>query len=84
MPIPQNVCWSCFAHNSKLVLFIVTVLPYGGHDGDGEEKCVGEGPLIAPALHLGFIFFLFSLIHFHLITEVFMAFSGSYRSSFQI
>ena len=49
---------------SKLVLFIVTVLPYGGHDGDGEEKCVGEGPLIAPALHLGFIFFLFPLF-FH-------------------
>ena len=42
----------------------MTVLPYGGHDGDGEEKCVGEGPLIAPALPLGFIFFLFPLF-FH-------------------
>ena len=68
---------------SKLVLFIVTVLPYGGHDGDGEEKCVGESPLIAPALHLGFIFFLFSPFLSSIsigLQRFFMAFSGSYCS----
>ena len=28
------------------------MLPYGGHDGDGEEEGVWKCPLVAPAFHL--------------------------------
>ena len=30
-------------------------IAYGGHDGDGEEESVGEGPSLGPGVHLSII-----------------------------
>ena len=39
------------------VFIVILVLPYGGHDGDGEEEGVGKCPLVAPTLHLVYLDF---------------------------
>ena len=50
-----KVCLSKFSPKKSqkfTTLLIIAELPYGGHDGDGEEKGVGKCPFVTPALHL--------------------------------
>jgi hypothetical protein len=48
-------------------------LAYGGHDGDGEEKSVGEGPSLGPGVHLSIIVKSLSNIN-HLLNKSMYAF----------
>ena len=56
--LPESVCGQMWPYLkiSELydlkVFIVILVLPYGGHDGDGEKEGVGKCPLVAPTLHL--------------------------------